>query len=109
VGTFSRSRRMGRPRRQTVCFYLTARCGFAVPLVDLGIGHKVKVPTLAAQNAARMGHPQLFLYEFSEHLFGVDGDEGAATAGQDFVLFVQDLGHVDVLTTVDADFPALDA
>ncbi len=34
VGTFSRSRRIGRPRRQTVCFYLTARGGFAVPHVD---------------------------------------------------------------------------
>ena len=29
-------------------------------------------------------------------------------AGQDFVLFVQDFGLVDVLAAVDADFPALD-
>jgi hypothetical protein len=44
-----------------------------------------------------------------EHFFGVDGDEDAAAAGEDFVFFVEDLGGVDVLTAVDADFPALDA
>ena len=48
-------------------------------------------------------------YEFAEHFFGVDGDEDAAAAGEDFILLVEDFGDVDVLAAVDADFPALDA
>ena len=44
-----------------------------------------------------------------EHFFGVDGYEGAAAAGEDFVFFVEDFGGIDVLAAVDADFPSLDA
>jgi hypothetical protein len=36
------------------------------------------------------------LYEFGEHFFGVDGDEDAAAAGEDFVFVVEDFGGVDV-------------
>ena len=39
---------------------------------------------------------ELSLYIFGEHFFGVDGDECAAAAGQDFVFFVEDFGSVDV-------------
>jgi hypothetical protein len=50
----------------------------------------------------------LLLYEFCEHFFGVDGDEEAAAAGEDFVFVVENFGGVDVLAAVYADFPALD-
>ena len=52
---------------------------------------------------------ELSFYIFGEHFLGVDGDEGAAAAGEDFVFFVEDFGGIDVLAAVDADFPALDA
>ena len=43
------------------------------------------------------GAVQLLAFdEFGEHFFGVDGDEDAAAAGQDFVLFVEYFGGVDV-------------
>ena len=45
---------------------------------------------------------------FREHFFGIDGDEGSAAAGQDFAVFVHDLGFVDVNAALDTDFPALD-
>jgi hypothetical protein len=54
------------------------------------------------------GPHRLALYEFGKHFFGVDGDEGAAAAGQDFVVLVANFGFVDVLAALDADFPALD-
>src|SRR4029077_15528466 len=50
----------------------------------------------------------LGLYEFGEHFFGVDGDEGASAAGQDFVFLVTNFSCVDVLAALNADFPALD-
>ena len=50
----------------------------------------------------------LALDEFAEHFFRVDGDEEAAAAGEDLSFFVEDFGFVDVLATLDADFPALD-
>src|SRR5580658_473288 len=45
---------------------------------------------------------------FAEHFFGVDGDERAAAAGQDFIFLVHDLGGVGVFVTADLHFPALD-
>jgi len=39
---------------------------------------------------------ELALNIFGEHFFWVDSDEDAATAGQDFALFVQDFGGVHV-------------
>ena len=47
-------------------------------------------------------------HELREHFFGVDGDEGPSASGEDFVLLVQNFGDVDVLASVDTDFPALD-
>jgi hypothetical protein len=44
-----------------------------------------------------------------EHLFGVDGDEDAAAAGQDFVVFIQDFGGVDVFRSAHFDFAAFHA
>jgi hypothetical protein len=44
-----------------------------------------------------------------EHFFGVDGDEDAAAAGQDFVFLVQDFGGIDVLGAADFDFAAFHA
>ncbi len=49
------------------------------------------------------------MHVLCEHLLGVDGYEGAAAAGQDFVFFVQDFGGVDVLSALDFDFAAFDA
>ncbi len=49
---------------------------------------------------------ELSFYMFGEHFCGVDGYEGSAAAGQDFVLFVQDLGGVDVGTAFDFNFAA---
>ena len=50
----------------------------------------------------------LSFHEFGEHFFGVDGDEGASAAGQDFVFLVTNFSCVDVLAALNADFPALD-
>ena len=47
--------------------------------------------------------------ELAEHFFGVDGDEGSAAAGEDFALFVENLGHVDVPAAVHADLAAFHA
>src|SRR5579863_3709934 len=52
---------------------------------------------------------RLSLRKFLEHLCRVNGDEGAAAAGQDFAFFVEDFGHVGVLAAANPDFPALDA
>ena len=49
------------------------------------------------------------VYEFGEHALGVDGDEKAFAAGQDFVVFVEDLGHVDVLAAFDSYFAGFDS
>ena len=51
----------------------------------------------------------LALDKFGEHFFGVDGDEDAAAAGEDFVFVVEDFGDVDVLASVDFFFAAFDA
>ncbi len=48
----------------------------------------------------------LSFYELGEHLLRVDGDENTATASQDFVLFVEDFGRVDVAAAVDFEFVA---
>jgi hypothetical protein len=48
------------------------------------------------------------LHKFPEHFLGINRDENSTAAGEDFALFVQDFGFVDVLAAVDADFPALD-
>src|SRR5579863_10569545 len=58
--------------------------------------------------AALAGGPRSAFYKLREHLFGIDGDEGAAAARQDFVFFVHDFGGIDVNAALDADFPALD-
>ena len=50
----------------------------------------------------------LALHEFAEHFFGVDGDEGAAAAGQYLVFLVANFSGVDVLAALNAHFPALD-
>ena len=49
----------------------------------------------------------LSLHKLSEHFLRVDGDEDAFAAGQHLTFLVEDFGHVDVLTSVDSDFPAL--
>ena len=49
---------------------------------------------------------ELAFYVFGEHFVGVDFYEDAAAAGQDFVVFVQDFGGVDVLVTAHLDFAA---
>jgi hypothetical protein len=51
---------------------------------------------------------ELSLHVLGEHFFGVDGDEDAAAAGEDFVIFVQDFGGVDVGTSALFDFAAFD-
>jgi len=56
----------------------------------------------------RKGIRGLALHEFAKHLFGVDGDEGASAAGQDFVFLVTNFSGVDVLAALNADSPALD-
>jgi hypothetical protein len=62
-------------------------------------------PTLAIVT----GILRLAFYIFGEHFFWVDGDEGAAAAGQDFVFVVEDFGDVDVSASVDFFFAAFDA
>ena len=51
----------------------------------------------------RFAAPGLSFYIFGEHLCGVDGDEDAAAASQDFIFFVQDFGGVDVLAALHAE------
>src|SRR5271165_5752048 len=51
----------------------------------------------------------LSLHKFSKHLLGINGDKNSPAARQDFFFFVEDFRHVDVLPSVHADFPALDA
>jgi hypothetical protein len=51
----------------------------------------------------------LTFYVLGEHFFGVDGDEDAAAAGQDFVFFVEDFGGVDVGASFLFYFAAFDA
>jgi hypothetical protein len=51
----------------------------------------------------------LAFYIFGEHFFGVDGNEGAAAAGEEFVFVVEDFGDVDVSASVDFFFAAFDA
>jgi len=46
---------------------------------------------------------------FGEHFCGVDGDEDAFAAGQDFVFVVEDFGGVDVGATALFNFAAFDA
>ncbi len=52
---------------------------------------------------------ELSVYKFGEHFFGIDGDEGAAAAGEDFIFVVEDFGGVDVTASFYFDFAALDA
>ncbi len=52
---------------------------------------------------------ELSLHIFREHLCWVDGDEGAAAAGENFIFFVEDLGGVDVGSSTDFDLAAFDA
>ena len=47
-------------------------------------------------------------HEFAEHLLGIDGDEDAFAARQDFAFLVEDFGGVDVLAAVHADLPTFD-
>ncbi len=49
------------------------------------------------------------LYVFFEHFFGIDGDEDAAAAGQDFIFFVEDFGGVYVDAAADFYFAAFHA
>ena len=51
----------------------------------------------------------LSLDELGEHFRGVDGDEDAAAAGQDFVFVVEDFGGVDVGASSLLYFAAFDA
>jgi len=51
---------------------------------------------------------ELSLRIFREHSFGIDGDENAATAGQDFAFFVEDFRRIDVLGSANFDFASLD-
>ncbi|MCU1302334.1 MAG: hypothetical protein JWQ87_2618 [Candidatus Sulfotelmatobacter sp.] len=51
----------------------------------------------------------LAFHVFGEHFFGVDGDEDAAAAGEDFVSVVKDFGGVDVGASADFDFASLDS
>ena len=51
----------------------------------------------------------LTFYVLGEHSCGVDGYEGSAAAGQDFILFVQDLGGVDVGAAFYFNFAAFDS
>ena len=47
-------------------------------------------------------------HKSAEHFFGIDGDEDAFAARQDFAFLVEDFGGIDVLAAVHTDFPALD-
>jgi hypothetical protein len=51
----------------------------------------------------------LTFYVLCEHFLGIDGDEDAATAGQDFVFVVEDFGGVDVGASFLFYFAAFDA
>jgi hypothetical protein len=46
---------------------------------------------------------------FGKHSFGVDGDEDAAAAGQDLILFVEDFGYVNMAASPDLELASLDA
>jgi hypothetical protein len=51
---------------------------------------------------------QLSLRIFREHSFGIDGDENAATAGQDVAFFVENFRGIDVPGSANFDFASLD-
>ena len=50
-----------------------------------------------------------FFHILGEHFFGVDGDEDAAAAGEDFIFLVKNFGGVDVFVAADFDFASFDA
>jgi hypothetical protein len=52
---------------------------------------------------------ELSFYIFGEHFFGVDGDEDATAAGEDFIFVVEDFGGVDVGASALFYFAAFDA
>src|SRR6202035_3887294 len=57
----------------------------------------------------RHSYHELFLSIFGEHFFGIDGDEDAAAAGEDFIFVVEDFGGVDVSASALFYFAAFDA
>ena len=52
---------------------------------------------------------ELFFCVFGEHFFGVDGDEDAFAAGEDFVFVVENFGGIDMGASAFFDFAAFDA
>ena len=84
--------------------YFTARLGFAVPLGGCCPG--ARTFNTADTEGHGVERVRLAFYVLGEHFCGVDGYEGSAAAGQDFVFFVQDLGCVDVRAAFYFDLAA---
>ena len=84
--------------------YFTAHSSFAVP-PEAVTSQRLKPFTTEGTGSHRVTLGLSF-HVFGEHFFGVDGDENAAAAGQDFVAFVEDFGGVDVFGSADLDFTA---
>ncbi len=76
------------------------------PLLSRHAKSETKSLPQRTQGTQRTQGKTLALDIFGEHLFGVDGDEDAAAAGQDFVVLVEDFGGVDVLGAAHFDFAA---
>jgi hypothetical protein len=102
VGTFSQARRMGGFRSLIRLIYFTGHSSFAVPLGCRG----AKTFTTEGTGEHRVNLRRSAFDVLLEHFFGIDGDEDAAAAGEDFIFFVEDLCGIDVDATADFDFAA---
>jgi hypothetical protein len=90
--------------------YFTGHSSFAVPLTEerQNLRHP-STPLRTSRGHRGAQGKALASHIFFEHFFGVDGDEDAAAAGQDFVFVVEDFGGVDVDAAADFDFAAFHA
>ena len=88
--------------------------GFPGPLLDSDLVLRKSIRRRIGRAPACLLHllvaflRELSLRIFREHPFGIDGDENAATAGQDFAFSVEDFRRIDVLGSANFDFASLD-
>src|ERR1700678_2678865 len=90
------SLRACRPLRRMGIPSASLRAGSSTPQLV-----RVSRPSYSAQDDKILALHILF-----EHFFGVDGDENATAASQDFIFLVEDFGGIDVGASTIADFVA---
>jgi len=63
---------------------------------------------LILDGRGRLSSIILTIYELGEHFVGIDRDEQAAAASQDFAFGIKNLRHVDVLSAVEPHLAGFD-